>query len=267
MPLSLYRGQLLPLDVQPGKVYIAASLHNREAAMVLQRELFCEGFQVTSRWINADFSKKPTDVDSQEYAQFEKEWGMKDFEDVSEADTLVVLADVPSSTGGFHVELGMFLGAGKKNIVAVGGRPNVFFYHDSVKWRPTTEGLAAWLVEETRRERRKSAADVDYDAFVEEMWYYNPDEHGGMPELGYTALKMGGECGETQEKIGKAYRDNRGVVPDELGLMKELGDQMFYITKIAHKFGRTLRDVLNINVDKLRDRAARGKMRGSGDDR
>lgn len=104
-----------------------------------------------------------------------------------------------------------------------------------------------------------------YDIFVEEMWFYDPGEHGGMPELGYTALKYCGESGEIAEKIGKAYRDNGGVIPDREALIRELGDSLFYIVKIAHLLGRNLSYVIEANKSKLLDRQTRGVLKGDGD--
>jgi NTP pyrophosphatase (non-canonical NTP hydrolase) len=108
---------------------------------------------------------------------------------------------------------------------------------------------------------------VDYDQFVDSIWFYTPAGHGGMPELGYIGLKLAGECGEIAEKIGKAYRDNGGKLPSEELMLKELGDVAFYITKLSHLLGKRLGDVLMMNVEKLEDRKLRGTLNGNGDER
>lgn len=41
----------------------------------------------------------------------------------------------------------------------------------------------------------ESARYSPYDLFVEDMWFYDPVEHG-CPELAYVGLKLAGECGE-----------------------------------------------------------------------
>lgn len=116
--------------------------------------------------------------------------------------------------------------------------------------------------------RRLAVSEVyDYDDFVREMWFYKPDEHGGCPELAYTALKFTGELGETVEKIGKAYRDNRGKIKDEEKFLLELGDVLFYLTKFAQLHGKSLDDIIKMNIKKLKDRKAAGTLRGEGDDR
>ena len=85
----------------------------------------------------------------------------------------------------------------------------------------------------------------------------------------YPALKLGGECGEVEEKLGKLLRDNDGQVDKKvrLAVAKELGDIMWYLAAIASEFDITLGEVGQLNIEKLKDRRARGVIHGSGDDR
>jgi hypothetical protein len=61
--------------------------------------------------------------------------------------------------------------------------------------------------------------------------------------------------------------------PDEasqygLGIAKELGDVVFYVTWLANYFGFSLDDVVSQNMAKLEDRLSRnGTVKGDGDDR
>lgn len=113
----------------------------------------------------------------------------------------------------------------------------------------------------------KTVSELDaYAAFVDDMWFYEPAEHGGMPELGYLGLCIAEEGGEIAGKIKKAYRDLGGT-PDDEALKKEMGDQLFYLVKLAAIRGFTLQDIMGMNTEKLMSRMARGKMRGEGDDR
>ena len=107
---------------------------------------------------------------------------------------------------------------------------------------------------------------IDYDAFVEANWRYDPTRHGNMPELGYVALALCGEAGEAAEKVKKAYRETDGI-PDQTALAKELGDVLYYLVKEAHLLGFTLEDIARMNIVKLKDRVARGKSHGEGDER
>ena len=89
--------------------------------------------------------------------------------------------------------------------------------------------------------------------------------------LTYPALKLAGEAGEVAEKIGKLMRDGlpKEVTPYEWrqNLEKELGDVLWYVAAIATEIGSSLQDVAKENLKKLEGRAARGTLKGSGDDR
>ena len=137
---TLYR-----LDSAPRRIYVAAPMTEQGTAARLTLQLIDAGFYVTSRWLRKDFSDRPSKDDFRKYAGYEAMWGLADMEDVAAADTLVVLAEQPSTHGGFHFELGYFLGLGKTNVVVVGNRPNVFFFTQHVRWTPIVAGLVEWL--------------------------------------------------------------------------------------------------------------------------
>ena len=87
----------------------------------------------------------------------------------------------------------------------------------------------------------------------------------GQTRLVENTLGLMGETGEIAEKIKKMLRDDTKVSKDDI--IKELGDVAFYLTAIANYFDSSLTDVLEVNVAKLDDRAKRGVIRGSGDNR
>ena len=87
----------------------------------------------------------------------------------------------------------------------------------------------------------------------------------GQTRLIENTLGLMGETGEIAEKVKKMLRDDTKVSKDDI--IKELGDVAFYLTAIANYFDSSLTDVLEVNVDKLDDRAKRGVIRGSGDNR
>ena len=107
----------------------------------------------------------------------------------------------------------------------------------------------------------------EYDAFVDEVWNGKKtgnEDYDYLKNLFIMTTGIGGESGEVEEKLKKYVRD--GFI-DEKSLIKELGDVLYYTTKIAHTFGFTLDDIIQTNVDKLKGRVKRGTMHGSGDDR
>ena len=86
----------------------------------------------------------------------------------------------------------------------------------------------------------------------------------------YPALGVTGEAGEIAEKVKKMIRDDH-IDPDLLH--KEVGDVLWYLSALCSDlqevFGNkyTLENAAIGNVAKLKDRASRGKIAGSGDTR
>ena len=91
---------------------------------------------------------------------------------------------------------------------------------------------------------------------------------GTVMGLAYVGLGLG-EAGEVQGKIKKILRDNGGVIDDvgRIMIMKELGDVLWYASQIADELNIDLTAVAEFNLNKLADRAERGVLQGSGDDR
>ena len=93
------------------------------------------------------------------------------------------------------------------------------------------------------------------------------------PDLGsnniYPTLGLVGEAGEVAEKVKKVIRDKKGIFDEEskLGIKKELGDVLWYLANLCTEFNFSLEEVAFQNLEKLRKRADKGKISGSGDDR
>ena len=79
----------------------------------------------------------------------------------------------------------------------------------------------------------------------------------------YPALGLAGEAGEVANKVKKTIRDGSSVE----GVIAEVADCLWYIAAIASDLGVSLDDLAQKNLDKLKGRAERGKIGGSGDDR
>ena len=61
-------------------------------------------------------------------------------------------------------------------------------------------------------------------------------------------------------------RDNKGEV-DKDKLKKELGDVLWFVATLAEFYNIDMLDMAVTNINKLRARALRNTIQGSGDDR
>ena len=82
-------------------------------------------------------------------------------------------------------------------------------------------------------------------------------------------LGLGGEAGETADKVKKILRDKDGLIDEEdkLEVAKELGDVLWYVASIARYLDVPLGDVAKLNLKKLEDRYKRNLIHGQGDNR
>lgn len=85
----------------------------------------------------------------------------------------------------------------------------------------------------------------------------------------YPTLGLVGEAGEIAEKIKKVLRDKGGKVDQNAKkeMSKELGDVLWYVSQLATELGLSLEKVASGNIEKLKSRQKRGKLKGSGDNR
>ena len=88
-------------------------------------------------------------------------------------------------------------------------------------------------------------------------------------DVAYNALGISGESGEIADHVKKMFRDDEGKLTEERRevLKKELGDVLWYVASMAESMGFTLDEVAEANIQKIRDRKARGVQHGSGDNR
>jgi len=97
-----------------------------------------------------------------------------------------------------------------------------------------------------------------------------------------TILGLGGELGEIMEKVKKITRDVNDVWPfgvsevnfdrdfsadERAELAKEIGDVLWYASRLSDRLGYRLGDIVRLNVEKLTSRKERGVLHGSGDNR
>ena len=104
-----------------------------------------------------------------------------------------------------------------------------------------------------------------YDEFTARLAKYPKEQKDQkIVEAMYCALGLSGESGEVTEKIKKWHRDNN---IDPTAVAYELGDVLYYLTRLSNILGFTINDIENMNREKLTSRLVRGTLHGSGDNR
>jgi NTP pyrophosphatase (non-canonical NTP hydrolase) len=90
-----------------------------------------------------------------------------------------------------------------------------------------------------------------------------------LPGLLYVSIGLGGEAGETLNKIKKILRDSNGTITDEIkeGIAGEIGDVLWYCAMLCDELELRMAKVANDNLTKLKNRQFLGKIPGSGDKR
>ncbi len=80
-----------------------------------------------------------------------------------------------------------------------------------------------------------------------------------------------GLCSEAGEVAGKHKKLIRGDYDNEFNfehdMIMELGDCLWYISRIADNFGVTLEYIMELNIQKLKARQQNNTIKGSGDER
>ena len=68
----------------------------------------------------------------------------------------------------------------------------------------------------------------------------------------WNAVGLAGEAGECCEKIKKGILHQHGL--DRVGMKKELGDVLWYVAALCSKLGLDMGDVMDANIEKLKQR-------------
>lgn len=108
------------------------------------------------------------------------------------------------------------------------------------------------------------------DACCDIVQFLDADELQELLELDYEAEGLADEAGEVLGKIKKLKRDLRGDISNpafQAGLKKEMGDVLYYFSRLCYRFGWGYEELMQENMTKLLDRKERGVLQGSGDNR
>ena len=115
------------------------------------------------------------------------------------------------------------------------------------------------------------AADVFLELIGEQTkngdFAHNVEKH--WLQLAYCVGKLNGESGEAAEIVFKAFRGDAGrLTTDQIvKLAYELGDIQWYLARMADLLGYTLEQIMEMNIEKLKDRQTRNVLHGYGDER
>lgn len=97
---------------------------------------------------------------------------------------------------------------------------------------------------------------IDYKTESDDMGFKKYEKFvDTMPDFDDAALGLAGEVGEVLEHVKKDRRpDGRRQPLNKEAFTAELGDVLFYLTRLAHKNGITLKEVADYNEVKLTKR-------------
>lgn len=118
----------------------------------------------------------------------------------------------------------------------------------------------------------------DYQTWTREPSTYPGACTGSAEAVVYALLLLAEEAGEVCGKASKAIRGDNGSCGFSAlknlrsgegrdKVVKELGDTLFGLARVADELGIPLQEILDANVEKLKGRMQRGTVKGSGDDR
>lgn len=110
----------------------------------------------------------------------------------------------------------------------------------------------------SKQNKASASANESYVHFTKEVSLYPEGE------LAPLALGLTGEAGEVADKIKKYFRD--GVL-DEEAVAYELGDVLWYLTRLADELGYSISSIRNMNRAKLEYRFLNNTIQGNGDKR
>lgn len=117
----------------------------------------------------------------------------------------------------------------------------------------------------------------EYEEHCSDTWDSTPP---GVDELMYLSCAIAEEAGEILGNVKKAWRDDGYSYAEQIDeptldltldrrhkILMEMGDMLYYMSRLADFLGLTLQDIAEMNIAKLADRYQRGVIKGEGDER
>lgn len=103
---------------------------------------------------------------------------------------------------------------------------------------------------------------LDYVEFTRTTAVYPGANEGTLQELNYLIHGLTGEAGEESNYFKKILRKGDPLTYEHSAkLIDELGDVLWYATRIADALGYDLEEVVQLNVDKLSKRKENNELK------
>ena len=127
----------------------------------------------------------------------------------------------------------------------------------------SADSAALWRVVDTQPDTVRDGSPLTLDAYQQQAkaTAVYPDDKADQ----YLIAGLAGEVGELASIFAKHWRGDGDINPDHA--KAELGDILWFVAMLAEQLDTDLSTVAQGNLDKLADRANRGKLKGSGDNR
>lgn len=106
---------------------------------------------------------------------------------------------------------------------------------------------------------------TSYELRIADFAVYPDAGQGTDLELCYLGLGLASEAGEVAGLVKKEIRDSPEYDPEKW--KGELGDVVWYLTRLCTFFGFTLQELMDHNCAKLQSRKERDVLGGHGDNR
>ena len=127
----------------------------------------------------------------------------------------------------------------------------------------SADSAALWRVVDTQPDTVRDETPLTLDAYQEQAKATAVYPEDKARE--YLVAGLAGEVGEVASLFAKYWRGDGDFNRDHAAA--ELGDVLWFVAMLAKELGYDLSTIAANNLDKLADRANRGKLKGNGDDR
>ena len=127
----------------------------------------------------------------------------------------------------------------------------------------SADSAALWRVVDTQPDTVRDETPLTMDTYQQQA-----KATAVYPEVKadqYLIAGLAGEVGELASIFAKYWRGDGDLNHDHA--KAELGDVLWFVAMLAGELGYSLSEVAENNLDKLADRANRGKLKGNGDNR